>query len=463
VSRRLPRPLELTLVITLLASTGCLDDRAEIDADHQRADRLFEEARYREAAELYRSVVGRDPEREGTRDRLAESLALGGREAAAVLQYKALIDERPGEAKLRIAIGDLHWKMGRPDLARQAFRAAADTPPGSVEGLTRLIRLELEEDPGAAVKLAAQGLGINPGNLELRLLQARAHRAAGDAARARNLLSAIQQAAPEDPRLLLALAESAEADGKSGEAVRLFERAVRAGGQDPRPCIGLGRATLAQGEIGKARHAFEAALSRSPGQREASLGLIDALLVAGELERAALQTQKLLDRRRSDAEGFLRQAIVREATGDTQGALAAYQRAAVLAPDSAEMHFRYGRGLARAGADATASAELERALAVKPDLAEAACLLGAIQARSRLDRVRGREVLRSALEKTPDSARCWLALALLEESVGRIPEALLAAQKARRLAPGDPDIVGDLRRLQGEFDRRARPIGAIAP
>ena len=265
--------------------------------------------------------------------------------------------------------------------------------------LSRVLTALQPVDPSErrALNEARRAVELAPDSADARLLAAGLE---ADENQRREQLEGALAAAPEEPRVLVAVARDLLARDRAQAAVRLLERAVGAA-----PAYGPARALLAEAldrsglEARGALAAAEAAalLPTSPDAVRAAarvarrLGRLDEAawllrkvlsLRFDDVEARAALAQLLLDRGDVDgaaallAEGLrvrpgqldelLRLADVLAANGRREEAEARYAEARRVSPSAAEPWERRGRARLRAGRDADALADLHRALDLEP-------------------------------------------------------------------------------------------------
>jgi len=171
---------------------------------------------------------------------------------------------------------------------------------------------------------------------------------AGDFAKAKEVLTAAEAEAPDDPQAAFYLGVALEGSG------------------DPK------------GAAAK----YEKALKLDPKLAEASVNLSALLLDGGDAKRALEVVQAGLSSAPKHPGLLMNRALALEATGDAAGALGAYGDAVKAQPDNLELRYAHAELLAGAGKKDEALAEL-RKVAASDDvklLAAAANVFGKLQA-----------------------------------------------------------------------------------
>lgn len=145
----------------------------------------------------------------------------GARRALASLAFRF-----PESHAVQGFLGEIEYRTHHTEEARAAFREAIDIKPDFLMGRRYLVVMALEEgDRATALAEARAGLRIDPSDLELRYLEARAASASTD-----RLIADALSAGPQPSRGLAALAYEV---GDIESAVRLIDRALETWPDDP--------------------------------------------------------------------------------------------------------------------------------------------------------------------------------------------------------------------------------------
>lgn len=187
-------------------------------------------------------------------------------------------------------------------------------------------------------------------------------------------------------------------------AIAALERMVTTGRDQPGPYLDLGLLYAQAGRFEEAAGALLRGLDLDPDNRTARYNYSRVLLATGRTGEAILQLEKLAQAAPEDAEVALSLIEARLSAGDRARALKAAGDVSAAGGD--------GRVLAALGGALVRAGELEEAAAV----------------------------LAKAVERSPAEAAPWLELARLRQRRGDPEEAVLAAERAVRLAPGRMEV-----------------------
>src|SRR5215469_14121767 len=295
-------------------------------------------------------------------------------------------------------------RAGQAASAEGALRALGAERPGDVNCLWLLGAALLARDKAAAaLETLERALAAAPDFAEARIDLARAHRGAGDPARAREEVRRVLQREPHHHRAWLAYGDALVDLGQLTDAVTAFERARLT---DPyRARIEEATAALTAGERRKSEAVFREILRADPSHIAALCGLAALSLAADVPEDAERLLRHALAQsahtplawrglgealvalgRLAEADAAARHAIQIEpdnpytwialatvATGlmRPEQALEAYERAARLQPKEVRLRTTLGHVHKTLGNRAESEAAYKEALAIDPGLAQA--------------------------------------------------------------------------------------------
>ena len=197
------------------------------------------------------NAVQLNPELDEARALLGWAEFFSGATRASTVTFKTTLRRQPTWEGLYNGLGWSRLRLNRPQLARDAFRAALDANPAYTDAMAGwgLALYELDEYAAAIPAL--------------------------DQATA-TLEASLGRDAAELVDLREALAWSLYRTGRFGEAAVEFERVIKARPGGPEPQAALGWSYLRLGRRGEARAAFLRALELAPNSPDAARGLSQA-------------------------------------------------------------------------------------------------------------------------------------------------------------------------------------------
>lgn len=326
--------------------------------------------------------------------------ALHDTDATAALAHLERARElRDDYAPVHCLIGQLHVEANRIDDADDSFaRALAldDDMAATLLGRTRVALAR--EDHEAAMFYLERAEKLEPRELEMYALLARAHEMAGNPGQALRFATDAgddwQREPMDDPfRDELWRSEGVTMEWRHrrsseyvtandvGKLAAEWQEAMREDPASAVPHVELGRAYGAVGQYELALESFESAIALDPASAEAHFGRGGALILLGRRDEGfeAIRTALGIDPLIRGARRTLANEMTAE--GEVEAALDVLRAGIEAAPDDAEAHYDLGTALRRQGRREEALAALDRALEIDPELTpatfERAMILGA--------------------------------------------------------------------------------------
>jgi protein O-GlcNAc transferase len=363
------------------------------------AERLYRSGALRQAEQLYRQVVGQQPDNGEAWSRLGEVCHSLRRPREALPGYFRALELEPASARTHNNLGLALMDLREFARAAASFEAALRLQPDFVE--------------------AHRNLGL-------------AHLKQGQLDQATACFREALRLQPADPAALNNLGHVLVRQGQVQEALPCFARAVQGQADFDRAWLGLGDALHRLGRLEEAGASFQKAAQLRPDDPEPLAALGTLLMDLGRPADAAHCYQRLL-RLRPDAAGVCNNlGLALLNAGRTDEAVLSFRQALYLEPKLVEAHNNLGLALAARG-DADGALECcERAVAIQPDHAGALVNLGnACKDQGRLTEAIA--CYRKAVEVQPANAALHSNLLLAMQYLAGIdPQEILA--EARRFA-----------------------------
>jgi pentatricopeptide repeat protein len=379
---------------------------AAVESDESDADALGELARLHEADQRFRE--------------LAETLE----------RRAQLVEDRGQQAALWARAGQVWFeRVGEPERAADAYRAALDAQPGDAGVLAALEAVHTAREDWLAVQeVLSQALSQAPD-------------AAARVALYSKLARLAEQKRESVDEAIGFWMQASEADAGNAEVLGELERLLRSAEK-----------WYELVDVLEKRAALDAAGGNQAGELARLLAISEVWeRQIGNAEGAAEILEKVLARDAKNVSAITQLARIYEAAGEWDKCAQALERAAALLPTgrpAAELYFRMGRVEAeRSGDEARAEPHLARAIEFDPAHKEALAALEQL-ARGRTDWRRVVELLdrRERAEEDPAKKRELLTEIgrLLRGELGAAADALPYLERAHQLAPDDPQILEPL-------------------
>ena len=391
---------------------------------HQRA------GRFKEAEEMYREILHREPEN-------AQALHLMGILAAQMDRPEVAIDLigravqlNPTDWQAYNNFGNVCLQMGRWDKAVEAYRAALQINPHSAviyRNLASAIHGTGRVDEAAAA--LEQAVLLEPENVETQ------HRLALFLQEMERLPEAINGYV----RALTLAPHSAEIHRDYGVALRMAKRledsvaalrkSIELQADLAESYNELGVSYQALDRFDEAQSAYRAALEIDPGYAEAQNNLGVVLQLEGKHDEAIAAYREALAGKPDYLDAISNLANALQEKGRNTEAIGVYRRALQIQPDSAEMYNKLGNALRMLGRLKEAYAAFEECLRIAPDFSDAHNNLGvALQAESRC--VEALAEFDRAIKLKPDCPEAWNNRGGVLQYTGNIDAAVAAYERA---------------------------------
>lgn len=339
--------------------------------------------------------------------------------------FRGLVLQRLGRAREALAELDL---------------AVAAAPDDAVLAAARSSAAAVVEQRDGAIAAFRQRVLDAPDSVTARLDLARALDEAGR-----------HDAATEEYRRYLELADGAEDDGERGRRARVLYRlgrwaeaaaqlstVVESGSATTEDRKLLGLASARAGDDGGARRHLEAAVAASPGDTEVHLVLGIVQARTGDFDRAISSFERVLEIQPGHAEARRNLALAHENAGDRAAAIDQFRRYLDLAPDDVEARSRMARSLEAVGRQDEALAAYRAILRIDPAASATRYRLAWLLATSAEERHRDGEaslaLARELMASNPPHPALLDLMAAAYAETGRYDEAREAASEALEMA-----------------------------
>jgi tetratricopeptide (TPR) repeat protein len=361
-------------------------------------------------------------------------------------------------------------RAGQLKEAEQALKQAARARGNSIEALYDLARVQFAADDYAKSRQACRALAAKDRQaMWSDLCMARAFLVWRRASRAAEWVDKALSKAPNDPEVLLALADMKRVSGDLDASRSAYQRVLGLSPNNADAHYGLGELYLVAPDNEAARKAFEAALQSAPEWP-------DAMYQLGRLSRGTRAVdllERALAARPSWPDARLALGSARLENGQIDAAEALFRQVLKAQPKLPLAHARLGMALAAKRDYPNAETELKRGLEGLPNDADAALALARVYAQTdRAEDAFAAYRNAASLEKSGSSAlveagvyamkldRNTLAQGFLEKAVERTPKS--AAAQARLadvlLARGEKALAKQHYQLalggEGDVDQR---------
>ena len=344
-----------------------------------------------------------------------------GQLGAVVEQAKALTNQYPEAFIIWNILGAANKRLGRVQVAAEAFKQVTDINPTYADGFSNLgATLQEQGKLEEAITSYKKALSLKPDYAEAY----------------NNMGNALKE------------------QGKLDEAIVSYQKALSLKPDYAEAYNNMGNALKGQGKLDEAIVFFNKALSLTPDYAEAYNNMGNALQEQGKLDEAIVSCQKALSLTPDYAEAYNNMGNALQEQGKLEEAIVSYQKALSLKPDYAEAYNNMGNALKGQDKLDEAIVSYQKALSVKPDYAEAYNNKGnALKGHGKLD-----EAIVSyqkALSLKPDYAEAYNNMGNALKEQEKLDEAIVSYQKALSLKPDYADASHLLSSLTGKTTNSA--------
>ena len=351
--------------------------------------------------------------------------------------------------------------------AERRYQRALERDPASLAVLEALAGLAAAHGQQAqALKWMERAASAHPDSLPTALHLAAAHARAGQMERAIVHARELHARHPASTEALALLASLQWQTGNTDGAGDSYAKLAALAPGTALPHLRLGQLALARRDAASAAVALRKALAIAPDQAETQLALADALVIERKYAEALALAEAVQKRQPASPIGFKLAADTQAAQGKYALAVAGYERAFGLSA-SAPLLVQLHGALVRDGKREDAERRVQRWLSDHPDDVATRQYYASTKLLS--DDFRGAiEQFELLLKSTPDNVMALNDMAWAQQRGGGA-RALEYAQRAFRLAPGNPSVIDTLGWIHLESGRLALALpllqkaAALAP
>ena len=359
---------------------------------------------------------------------------------AAVIDLRAAAKDKPGSTEIATLLARAHRMGGDPQLAREALADVVKFNPDDARAhlvlaadmaQTREYASALPEID-AALKLDPRNVGAYQMKVEMALLS-------GNTESAEATARAAQSQFPVPGRLLLG--RVLEQEKKPALALAQFDEAARLAPTEPQPIVAAVALLTAQRQFPAARARIDALQKANPNSGLAREMRGELGLAMGDLPLAATNFSELVEMPGAPVSAFKNLATVKAARQDIEGALTTLQRGEQAHPGDTTLAAARAEYVGRAGRIDESIAIYEQILRTAPGNELAANNLAYVLAQAKRDPTSLDRALKLANRFAGSNEPGYVdTLGLVQYRLGRYDEAATLLERARGLAPNDPNV-----------------------
>jgi tetratricopeptide (TPR) repeat protein len=311
------------------------------------ADRFRRGGALRQAEQLYREVVGEQPDNAEAWSRLGEVCHALRRPREALRSYCRGLELLPESARVHNNLGVALMEPRQPDEAAASYQEALRLQPDFAEAHNNLGIVHMEQDrldEAAACFRAAPRLKPVYAAAHSNLGQVLSRQ--GQLQQAAASFAQAVQAQPDFARAWLGLGDALRRLGRRDEAGASYQRAAQLRPDDPGPLAELAALLMELGRPADAAVCFERALRLRPDAADIYNNLALPLLNQGRYEEARLSCLQAIYLQADLAEAHNNLGLALLNMGRAEEAILSFRQAVQLRADFADAHNNLGLALA---------------------------------------------------------------------------------------------------------------------
>lgn len=376
-----------------------------------------------------------------------EALAINGR----------ILSRDPYHFPAMMLNARLWLAKGQPDKALVELEKIKKVQPDNPEAFyqTGLCLLAQENLEGAATSLR-RALEIFPEYVEATLLLTDIQLRKGEAKAAALTIKPLVAKRPELMQAKFLLARTLVSQGELDDALTLFQQVAAASPKDSSLLLPIAMIHRQQKKPAEAKKILNQILELSPDAMPAIEQLVDVDVASGDVASARQRVEALKNRLPGNAGAYLLAAkidLVEKKYGDAEAELL---KVLELQPDTFAAYYLLAGIFTQTNRDAKALEQLEKVAAKSPPNAVLQMRIGMLRDQLK-DYEKARQAYEQVLALKPAFVPALNNLAYLyAEKLNALDRSEPLAQKARELAPSDPNIADTLGWIllkKGEFQR----------
>ena len=345
---------------------------ASVQKSIHRGVELLQHGKHADAADVYRSVLRRDPFNGDALHLLAVALfQMGEAQRAAELGERA-VRANPRAPDYHSNLGRYYLALNRlPEAAASLERALAIAPNHPLAHFNLALTRQGQADFASAIRHMEEYVRLNPqdpsGYHHLGTLLGGQYRFED----ARTQFQRVVELQPNQAEAWNNLGNTEQQLGRWRKALECYEKAIALRPEYADAVSNRGAALQGLGDLAGAKACYEQALALNPGMVQARGNLANLLAAEGHHEEAIAAFRALLAEHGDSENSWNNLGNSYQELGRYEEALACYEKALTLNPAAFTIYNNIGNCYRRQARHAEALAWYEKALQCWPEFAEA--------------------------------------------------------------------------------------------
>ena len=417
----------------------------------------------RKASAVVEAIIKREPRNIAMLNLLGITrLAMGDRVGARAT-FVSAIKVAPSFYPAHLNLARIDEADGQPEITRKRYLGIIKVSPANIDAMLELARLEeVTGRPSEALRWLDKARSTRTKDIRTQLALNAFYLRQKQSRQALDVAKDAQAQAPDDPHALMALAQSHIAVGNGDAARSVLRRLVQVAAFHPGRLTQTAALQMQVGDLEAARYTLSKAILGDADYAPALAQRVRLELQSGKIGDAEKQVQALLSQSGGSAEALRLKGEIRMSQKRYSEAITAYREA--YARESTESSvFGLFDSLMATGQVADAASLMAEWRTRHPQNRLAAHALGEAWLALK-DAAHARTVYADLVRTDPGDARAHNNLANVLLQLGD-PSALTHAERARELAPNQPEVndtLGWVLVQQGQVEKGLRYLREAA-
>ncbi len=414
------------------------------------------------AAGVVEGILKREPGNVAMLNLLGITRLAAGDRAGARSAYVSAIRARPSFYPAHLNLARLDEGDQQTARARQRYLGILKAAPAYIEAMLELARLEESQGrPAEAIRWLDKARSVQAKDTRPYLALSGLYLRLGQGKQALDVAKDVQAMAPDNPDALFALAQAQVAVGNDDAAKSVVRQVVKVAAFNPARLVQAAALQTQIRDLDAARYTIDKALLADANYTPALALRVRIELQAGNVAEAERQAQAL-EARAGGSEAKRLVGEIRMTQRRYADAIAAFQAAHAQDASASNVYALYGAYMAagRSGDAATLMTDWRRR---NPKDRAAAHALGEALMATRSN-AQAKSIYMELVAADSKDARAYNNLANVLLQLGD-PDALTHAERARALAPNQPqvnDTLGWVLVSQGQVEKGLRYLREAA-
>jgi len=293
------------------------------------------------------AAVEKEPDQYETWGAISEAYQLTGDLDLALNAAEKAVQLDPTAVKAHLQAGKVSWTKGDIEKALDQVNLAISLDPDDADNYVFMARLFTDQgNNGKALEMLEKASQSKNATVHTMIEHANLLKLINGSAAARDLIESFSQKFPENPELLILLAEAEDQCGDLKKAEVVAKKALEIHPEETDLHMLLGKIQEKNGNLDQAAHYFSQAIALDASMIEGYLNLSQIFIMQREYGKAKNVLEQGIEKIPGDIRLYLACANLLKEAKDYQGAEYMLRKASSLDPRNVNIHRQLGAVLA---------------------------------------------------------------------------------------------------------------------